>query len=290
MRIVFFGTGSLATPSFEALVRAGHELAALVTAPGSPGGPDVPAGAWRIPVLEEPTEEALGRYAPDLQVMVGYDRPVPLPILRRPRLGTVKAHASLLPRHRGPEPVLWTILNGDAETGVTTIVMGEGIDTGPVLLSRSLETNPDETAAELAFRLARLAAEVLVQTVDGLAGGTLTPVPQSSASASEAPRIDEGLRRVDWTLPADAVARRIRAFGPTAALGGTTIRLLRAAPAGGVPGDPGVILSMGFEGIVVACGGQTTLRLTQLQIEGLRAMSPSAVITRLRVERGARFT
>jgi methionyl-tRNA formyltransferase len=301
MRVVFYGAGNLATPSFEAMIRAEHEVLTLVTEPGRADstGPEVPAGAWRIPVLEpaDPAQpevvEAIRRLAPDLQVCVGYRRRLPKALLQLTPSRTIKAHASLLPRHRGPEPVAWAILAGHRETGVTTLLMDEGLDTGPTLLARTVEIGLEETAAELTTRLAQLAAQLLIETIDGLAAGKLQPVPQASAGASEAPSLDSSLASIDWSLPAEVLARRIRVLGPaqapTASLEGREVRLLRATPSEGPAGEPGVVQSAGFEGILVTCGQGSALRVTQLQIEGLRAMSPSAVISRLRVQRGSRF-
>ncbi len=302
MRIVFFGAKAFAVPCFEALIAAGHEIAALVTDPASEKGhgPEVVAGAWRFPVLEPPdlkdreTEARLRAFAPDAQVVVGYHLPLPPALLKLPRLGTVKVQPSLLPRQRGPAPIPWAILQGDEETGVTTLVMDGGADTGPILVTRSTPIAADETAGELEFRLARLGAEVLLETLTRLEKGDLTPKAQSNAKASDAPALPLAAEDIDWATPAETLARRVRAFQPQPGtqtrVAGRLLKVLRAAPAEGAPaGEPGTIVVSDFDGIVVACSGGSALRLTQVQLEDMRPMSPTALISRLRLRKGTRL-
>jgi methionyl-tRNA formyltransferase len=302
MRIVFFGTGVFATPAFEGLAKTDHKIVAVVTEPkarrGEGAGPEVPAGAWRIPVLDPEdlggpeTEEALRRLSPDVQVVVGYAPALPAGLLKLPASGTVKAHPSLLPRYRGPAPIPWAILNGEDKTGVTTLLMDGGLDTGPIFLTKTTEIGPEETSGELAVRLSKLAAEALVETLHGLADGTLKPTPQN-ARASGAPPLGEDMAEIDWSLPGDVLARRVRALNPVPGaqtrLEGRRLKVLRAVAAGGSKGEAGEVLATGFDGIVVACGKESSLRLTQVQLDDLRPMSPSALVNRLRLTRGARF-
>jgi methionyl-tRNA formyltransferase len=144
----------------------------------------------------------------------------------------------------------------------------------------------------LAVRLSKLAAEALVETLEGLADGTLKPTPQS-ARASGAPPVGEDMAEIDWSSPADVLARRVRALSPTPGaqtrLEGRRVKVLRAVPGGQAGGEAGEVLATGFDGIVVACGKESSLRLTQVQLDDLRPMSPSALVTRLRLSRGARF-
>jgi methionyl-tRNA formyltransferase len=301
MRIIFFGTGTFATPAFEALAKSTHKIVALVTEPkahrGEGTGPEVPAGAWRIPVLDpaDPagpeTEEALRRLSPDVQVLVGYAPPLPAGLLKLAPAGTVKAHPSLLPRYRGPAPIPWAILNGEDKTGVTTLLMDGGLDTGPIFVTKTTDIGAEETSGELTARLSKLAADALVETLDGLAGGTLKPTAQS-ARPSGAPPVGEDMAEIDWSCPADFLARRVRALNPAPGaqthLEGKRLKVLRATAASNANGEPGEVLATGFDGIVVACGKGSSLRLTQVQLDDLRAMSPSARVTRLRLSRGAR--
>ncbi len=173
-----------------------------------------------IPVLQfervrrPEAQEALRRLTPELQVVVAFGQILPRAVIDIAPRGTVNVHASLLPRLRGAAPIQWAIANGDTETGVTTMQIDEGLDTGSLLLSRSLAIAPEETAAELEPRLARLGGELLVETLAGLESGTLTAVPQDPARATLAPLLRKEDGRVDWTLPARAIACRARGFYP----------------------------------------------------------------------------
>src|SRR6266536_2751180 len=175
MRITFLGSGAFAIPSFEALLDAGHEVAALVTQ------------LQPRRVKEPAVQDELRRLAPELQVVVAYGQILPRSVIDIAPRGTVNLHASLLPRLRGAAPIQWAIANGETETGVTTMLIDEGLDTGPTLLARATPIGPEETAADLEPRLARLGALVLLETVAGLAAGTLSARPQDHARATFAP-------------------------------------------------------------------------------------------------------
>lgn len=301
MRLVFFGAGAFAVPPFEAVIEGGYTVAGLVVEPSPVGrpGPEAVAGAWRLPVVESTEiraregEERLRQLAPDVQVVVGYRQPLADSIREIPPLGTVKLHPALLPRHRGPAPVPRAILAGDSETGVTSFVLEGPADTGPVLLSRSLPIEPTETTPELERRLAHLGAEVLLETLRGLPERTLKPTPQSATGASEAPAIDPAEGTVDWAKSAEVLSREVRAFypwpGSTTRFDDQELTIIRAAPDGPSDGEPGTVVATDFNGIVVACGEGTSLRLTQLRPVGLRPMSPSAFVSRFRCSPGARL-
>ncbi|MBN2371682.1 MAG: methionyl-tRNA formyltransferase [Vicinamibacteria bacterium] len=300
-RIVFFGTDPFAIASFEALVASGYKILALVTEPqrNRGRGPDSIAGAWRLPILEpddltgRDVEEKLRTFDPDIQVVVGFVRSLPKALISLAPHGALKVHPSLLPRHRGAFPVPSAILSGDKETGVTSFLLTEKPDAGPILLSKSTPIGTDETAGDLNARLARLAAELLVDTIRGLEEGALQPRSQEESRASDSPEIGTGPAAIDWKQAAETLSRQIRAYHPspgvTAIYEGQELRLVRAAPAPSGTGVPGTILQTGFDGILVACGGKTRLRITQLQPEGQRPMSPSAFVAKYRVSTGARF-
>jgi methionyl-tRNA formyltransferase len=210
--------------------------------------------------------------------------------------GTVNVHASLLPRLRGAAPIQWAIANGDSETGVTTMQIDEGLDTGPLLLTRALAIGPDETAAELEPRLARLGGELLVETLAGLASGTLQPQPQDAARATHAPILRKEDGRVDWSLPARVIACRARGFHPWPGaftrLEGRLVKLVRvreAAPAGAAAGEPGEVTAVSASSLLVACGQGTTLRLEQVQPESRRAMPAFAWAQGARLRPGVRL-
>jgi methionyl-tRNA formyltransferase len=279
MRIVFLGSGAFAIPSFEALIEAGHDVAALVTQPDREKGrgralappPLKPVAEARgVPVhqprrvREESAQQLLRGLEPDVQVVVAYGQILPRSVIDIPRRGTVNVHGSLLPRYRGAAPVQWAIVNGERETGVTTMLIDEGLDTGPTLLSRSTPIGEDETAADLEARLAVMGAGVLIETLAGLAAGTLEAAPQDHDRASLAPIIKKEDGRLDWTMPADALTRRVRGFHPWPGTfttwRGQPLKVLRARVEPGPPLVPGE-LAADRDGLVVGCGEGTRLRL-----------------------------
>jgi methionyl-tRNA formyltransferase len=305
---VFLGSGAFAIPSFEAVIDAGHEVLALVTQPDREKGrgqklappPLKPVAEARgVPVLQprrvkEPdAQEALRRLAPDVQVVVAYGQILPPSVIEIPRLRTVNVHASLLPRYRGAAPIQWAIARGETETGVTTMLIDAGLDTGPTLLARATPIGPEETAPELEPRLARLGGAVLLETLDGLGSGTLPAVPQDHARATLAPILKKEDGRLDWTQPADVLSCRIRGFQPwpgaAATLAGQGLQVRRARPEAQGPGEPGTIVQVDRDGLVVACGDSTRLRLLEVQPESRRAMPAAAFAAGARLTAGARF-
>jgi methionyl-tRNA formyltransferase len=307
MRIVFMGSGTFAIPSLEALLDAGHEVVAAVTQPDKEKGrgrelappPVKPVALARgVPVLQPrrvklpEAQDDLRRLAPELQVVVAYGQILPRSVIDIAPRGTVNVHASLLPRYRGAAPVQWAIVNGESETGVTTMQIDEGLDTGPTLLARATPIGAEETAPELEARLARLGAELLLETVDGLARGTIEPKPQDHARASLAPIIEKEHGRVDWTQTARAIDGRRRGFHPwpgtTAAVEGRALKILQARvlPETGAE-PPGTIVALDRDGIVVACGEGTRLRLIEVQPESRKAMPAAAFAAGARLAPGA---
>jgi methionyl-tRNA formyltransferase len=308
MRIVFLGSGRFAIPSFEALLDAGHDVTALVTQPDRESGrgqalappPIKPVAERRgIPVLQprrvrEPeAQEALRRLEPELSVVVAFGQILPRSVIDIAPRGTVNVHASLLPKLRGAAPIQWAIATGEAETGVTTMLIDEGLDTGPLLLARATPIGPDETAAALEPRLARLGAEVLLETVRGLEARTLVPVPQDVARATLAPILKKEDGRIDWSAPAPAIARRARGFDPWPGAftlhEGRLLKALRLCDAAAPAAPAGTIVSVSSDGVVVACGEGTALRLVEVQPESRRAMPASAWAAGARLRPGARL-
>ena len=309
LRIIFFGSGAFAIPSFEALVGARHEIAALVTQPDRERGrgraltppplkPVAEAHGVRIlqpaRVRDPRAHEELKALAPELQVVVAYGQILPRALLELPAGGTLNVHASLLPAYRGAAPIQWAIVNGETETGVTTMLIDEGLDTGPTLLARRTPIGSAETAGELEARLARLGADVLLDTLRGLSDASLAPQAQDAARASLAPIIRKHDGRIDWSLPAQAIERRVRGFDPWpgayAFLAGRSLKLLRATTApGSVGAVPGTVSAVTSEAVVVACGSDTALALLEVQPESRRPMPASAFAAGARVRPGARF-
>jgi methionyl-tRNA formyltransferase len=309
LRIVFLGSGAFAVPSLEALLDAGHELACVVTQPDrrrgrgqSLGSPPVKLVAQERRLLllqpnrvrEPDAQAALRDLAPDLQVVVAYGQILPRSVIDLARLGTVNVHASLLPSFRGAAPIQWAIARGETETGVSTMQIDEGLDTGPVLLQRATPIGRDETAADLEPRLARLGAQVLLETVRGLEAGELRPTPQDHERATLAPLLKKEDGRLDWSRRAQELDCRVRGFQPWPGSffpleGRGTVKVLAARALDGESADeraPGRLLDVGSEGLQVACGAGSRLLVTSVQPESRRPMSAAAFAAGARLRPG----
>lgn len=311
MRVVFLGSGRFAIPSLEALLNAGHDVAAVVTQPDREKGrgrqlappPVKPVAVGHgLPVLqprrvrEAEAIAALERLRPELQVVVAYGQILPRAVIDIAPRGTLNVHASLLPRYRGAAPIQWAIACGETQTGVTTMLIDEGLDTGPILRARTTAIGPEETAGELEPRLAVLGGELLVETLAELEAGRLQPTPQDHARATLAPLLKKEDARIDWSQPAGVIACRIRGFQPWPGaftdVEGRTLKVLRAvalaSPA--APATPGVLLQADADGITIACGERTALRLLEVQPESRRAMAAAAYAAGARLTPGQRLS
>lgn len=229
MRIVFMGTPEFAVPSLEALLRSDDHVVGVVSQPDRPKGrgqqlvaPPVKLVAERagIPVLQ-PLKirtpeflQALTSWQPDLIAVAAYGRILHTPILTLPPKGCVNVHGSLLPKYRGAAPIQWAVINGETETGITTMLMDEGMDTGPMLLQERLGIMKDDTAGTLAPRLAELGGRLLVETIAQLKAGTLMPKKQDDGQATMAPLLKKEDGLIDWTMSAASLANRVRGLSP----------------------------------------------------------------------------
>ncbi len=300
MRLVLLGTPEFACPSLRALLAAGHELALVVTQPDKPRGrgqqpSPTPvkalAAARGLPVamLERgartPTYQRILELAPDCVVVVAFGHLVREPLLSSPPLGCLNVHASLLPRWRGAAPIQRAILAGDRITGVTTMRLEAGLDTGPIYLAQPAPIGEDETAGELNERLAALGALLLVRTLEGLAAGTLAPTPQSQAGVTHAPPLRKAEGTVDFAWSAQRVHDTVRALHPwprATALHGVhrlglahTRRLRAPLTPSRQDAAPGTVLQLDAAGMDVACG-DGSVRIGQVQPEGGRWMDPAS--------------
>jgi methionyl-tRNA formyltransferase len=284
MRIVFMGTPDFSVPVLDALVEAGHEIACVYCQPPRPAGRgkkerpspvQARAEALGLPVRHpaslKPAEEkeAFAALDADAGVVVAYGLILPQAVLDAPRLGCLNIHASLLPRWRGAAPIQRAVMAGDAETGVCIMQMEAGLDTGPVLLRKAIPIGAEETAGELHDRLSALGAEAIVEALDRIED--LTPQPQPDEGVTYAEKIDKAEARVDWTRPADEIARTIRGLSPFpgawTTVGGKRLKLLGARAVEG-SGAPGKVLS----GLTVAAG-DGAVELTRVQPEGRPPMA-----------------
>jgi methionyl-tRNA formyltransferase len=308
MRLLFMGTPDFAVPALDALVEAGHEVAGVVAQPDKPQGrgnqlqsPPVAVRARELGLeLRQPRAVRSGAFPEwveglrlDVAVVVAYGRILTPRLLSAPRLGCINIHASLLPRYRGAAPIQWAVVRGEAETGVCTMQMEEGLDTGPVLLRRATPIGPEETSPELWQRLSRLGAEMIVETLARLP--ELRPEPQDHAAHSLAPmlRKEDGL--LDWSRPAQELHNQIRGLLPWpgchSALRGEPLKLLAARPAPEVelcPAlRPGELIATTPRLLVAT--GQGALEILQAQLPGRKAQPGAALAHGARLRPGERL-
>ncbi len=297
MRLVFLGTPAFAVPALERILAAGHEVLAVYTQPDRPKGrggqmaasPVKTAAVSRSLPVHQPERikrpEPLAHLAslrPDAMVVVGYGQIVPQSIIDIPPLGIINVHASLLPKYRGAAPVQWALARGESITGVTTMRIDAGLDTGDILLMRETSISRGETAIELGARLAIMGADLLVETLEGLREGAIVPRPQDSSQATLAPilRKEDGV--IHWNLPASEVYNRVRGFvpwpGACTRFRGEGLHVWRAAVAElSSAGPPGSLFVRGRR-VLVACGGGTSLELLEVQLEGRKRVAVEAFI------------
>lgn len=292
LKIVFAGTPDFAAIHLSALVASGHTVIAAYTQPDRPAGRGKKLQAspvkqvalqHEIPVYqplnfkEEADVQALAALDADVMVVVAYGLLLPQSVLDTPRHGCLNVHGSLLPRWRGAAPIQRCIEAGDTETGITIMQMNAGLDTGDMLYTTHLPLSETETGGSLHDRLAEQGPDALLATLDLLEQGKLAPEVQDNSLANYAHKLLKHESWLDWTLPADTLARRVRAFNPfpvaATRLNDDRIRVLEASVSdhsgSGVPGE---ILSLDADGITVACTEQA-LRLTRIQIPGKKAMT-----------------
>ncbi|MDR1423640.1 MAG: methionyl-tRNA formyltransferase [Azoarcus sp.] len=306
LRVAFAGTPEFAAAALEAILRAGYQVPLVLTQPDRAAGRGmkiVPGAVKRCALahglsIEQPQSlksEAqrtpLAACQADVLVVAAYGLLLPPQALALPRLGCVNIHASLLPRWRGAAPIQRAIAAGDVQTGITIMQMDAGLDTGPMLLRRALPIAGEDTAATLHDKLARLGADAIVETLAHLAAGDLVPEPQPETEATYAHKISRAEAALDWRRPAVELARAVRAFDPfPGAIGhvhDTTIKF-RAARTCRESGEPGLVLRVGADGIVVACG-EGALVIAQLQRPGSRRMAAAEFLRGFALLPGERF-
>jgi methionyl-tRNA formyltransferase len=306
MRIVFFGTPAFAVASLRALVRGNFTVAGVVTQPDKPQGrsrselipPPVKlfAESQGIPVLQpvRPVGDvfatSLRRLEADLGIVVAYGHILRPEILTLPPLGMINVHASLLPRYRGAAPVQHAILRGETETGITIMQMEPGLDSGPTIHRVVTPIEPDETAGQLAGRLAELGAMGLIEGLSLISGGLARPQPQDAARATFAPKIDREMARLVWERDAATLVRQIRAFDPApgawTSLNSGTLKLFSAREVPGT-GAPGEVLAAG-ERLVVA-SGRGAIAVNEVQPAGKNRLPVAAWVRGRGVTAGQRL-
>jgi methionyl-tRNA formyltransferase len=284
MRLVYMGTPSFAVPTLEACVAAGHEVVCVVTQPDRPRGrgqeraaSPVKKAAERLGLaIYQPERvrrpdsiEHLRALAPDVMVVVGYGQIIPQIVIDIPPHGILNVHASLLPKYRGAGPVQWAIVNGETVTGVTTMRIDAGLDTGDMLLQAETEIGADETAIELGARLSVMGARLLVETLARL--HEIVPEKQDDSQATYAPLLKKEDGRIDWTLSGLAIHNRVRGLQPWpgayTTFRGQTLHIWRARPHLRPAHHPGPGRVLTLKPLVVCCG-EGALELLEVQMEG----------------------
>lgn len=303
LRVVFMGTPEFACPTLQKLIDRGEKLLAVVTQPDRPKGrgqklvsPPVKVLAERhgIPVLQ-PLKvrapefvEAVRELSPDLIVVVAFGQILPKSLLEIPRHGCINVHASLLPRYRGAAPLNWCIINGETESGVTTMLMDVGLDTGDMLVKRATPIDPDEDTQSLHDRLMVLGAETLAETLDLLVAGSLKPEKQDDSLSSYAPMLKKEDGLIDWCKKPQTIKNLVRGMNPWPGaftlLDGKTLKIYRVMVAEG-HGIPGTVLKADRGGLEVACN-DGSLSIYELQLEGRKRLSAAEFLAGYKIEPG----
>src|SRR6266849_5547280 len=317
MRIVFCGTPSFAVPTLKHLLgQADFEIVGVITQPDRPRGRGQEVSfsavkeaalAAKLPVHQPEkiraaeTEALLQNLAPDCVVIIAYGQIIPARLLPIPKLGWINLHASLLPKYRGAAPINWAIVNGETRTGVTTMRIDAGMDTGEMLLRREIEIGAKETAPELAARLAESGAPLMAETLRELAAGIIVPISQNDAEASYAPMLKKEDGRIDWQRPAIEIYNRMRGFAPwpgayttfrgqSCQVWGEPVSKEGGAglPSGAGGALPGTLFGERNE-LFVWCGDATVLCVSIVQVEGRKAVQASDFANGARLKSGERF-
>lgn len=303
--MIFMGTPDFAVPCLQSVLDAGHEVCAVFTQPDKPKGRGYALAPPPVKMLAEEhsllvcqpktlrTPEAVQQIRdlrPDCIAVVAYGKILPKDILEIPPYGCINVHASLLPKYRGAAPIQWAVLNGEAETGVTTMYMAEGLDTGDMLLKASTPIGAEETAGELHDRLAQMGAELLAETLLAVRDGTAVRIPQGDAETCYASMLTRELGKIDWNRPAEEIHNLVRGLSPwpvaETSYRGKRLKVHRAKIALGLEGAPGEVARR-KDAFVVACGGGTALELESVQYEGGKRMGGKDFLCGHQLNQGA---
>lgn len=308
MRIVFMGTPDFSVPALEALVEGGHEVVAAITQPDKPKGRG--KAVLMTPVKEKAMElgipvyqpvkvrepefvEKLRQMEPDAIVVVAFGQILPKSILEIPRYGCVNIHASLLPKYRGAAPIQWAVIDGERESGVTTMFMNEGLDTGDMLEKEAVTLDPKETGGSLHDKLSAIGGRLILSTLKGLEDGTLKGTPQTDEGTCYAKMLKKSLGDIDWTMDAAAIERLIRGLNPWPSaytcLHGKTLKIWDGDVLEREYGvEPGTVAEVAKDRLVVQTG-QGSLAIRSLQLEGKKRMDAGDFLRGYAVEVGTRL-
>ena len=302
MKIVFMGTPDFAVPTLESLVKGGHEVIAAVTQPDKPKGRG--KAVQFTPVKEKALEyelpvyqplkardpefvELLKEMNPDVIVVVAFGQLLPKAILDIPKYGCVNVHASLLPKYRGAAPIQWAVIDGEEVSGVTTMLMDEGLDTGDMLETAEIVLDEKETGGSLFDKLSALGGELILSTLEKMENGTVTRTQQGDSTTSYAKMLKKSMGEIDWSMEAVKIERLVRGLNPWpsayTSLKGKTVKIWSAdVAAGEVSGNPGRV-TVTKDKLLVECG-ENFLSITELQLEGKKRMETAAFLRGFTVE------
>lgn len=301
MKIIYMGTPDFAVPALKSLASSKHEVCAVFTQPDKPRGrkmiltpPDVKvcAQSLNIPVYQPESMknsdalEIIGRYNPDVIVVAAYGKILPKAVLDAPKFGCVNIHGSLLPKYRGAAPIQQSVLNGDRVTGITTMLMDVGLDTGDILLTEETEIGENETSGELFDRLAELGGKLVLKTLSALEKGEITPKKQDESIATHTSKIDKSLCPIDFSKSAFEVHNKVRGLNPwpvaTTRIGGKNVKVYstRLCQKSGKSGE---VIST--KPLVVGCGDKS-VEILELQPEGKKRMTADAFLAGHKLEIG----
>ncbi len=305
MRIVFMGTPDFSVPALEALVKGGHQVIAAVTQPDKPKGRG--KAVLMTPVKEKALEMGIPVYqpvkvrepefvktladlAPDVIVVVAFGQILPKSILEIPRYGCVNIHASLLPKYRGAAPIQWAVIDGEKETGVTTMFMNEGLDTGDMLEKEVVPLDPKETGGSLHDKLSAVGGRLILSTLKGLEDGTLKGTPQTDEGSCYAKMLKKSLGDIDWTMDGAAIERLIRGLNPWpsayTSLHGKTLKIWDADVTDREYGvEPGTVAEVSKDQLIIQTG-KGSLSVRSLQLEGKKRMDIQDFLRGYSLEKG----
>lgn len=309
MNLIFCGTPQFAVPTLERLIAEQFKIELVLTNPDEPAGRGYAlrpspikqaaekAGlqVYQPAKLKDPEVRAyLERFRPDAMVVVAYGHIIPAWMFELPRLGCINLHASLLPRYRGAAPIAWAIIRGETVTGVTTMKIEAGLDTGDVLLKRETPIGDEDTTETLSARLSEMGAGLMVETLRSLERGEITPRKQDASQATLAPILHKQDGRVDWAQPAAEVARRVRGLRPWpgaySSFRGKRLHVWAASPVTPAPGafasqPPGTLVASQGR-LLIACGQNTLLEARELQLEGRKRISARDFLNGIHLQPG----
>ena len=307
--LAFGGTAAFAVPTLRRLAAAGHTICGVLTQPDRPvgRGQEIQISPVKRAALDlglsihqpETLKDAAARelflqLQPDAFIVVAYGKILPEWLIDFPRFGAINLHGSLLPKYRGAAPIQWAMANGESETGVCTMKIDRGLDTGPIYLCEMTPIDPEESMQHLTERLAEMGSELMLRTLEGVFAGTLAAKPQDDSKASSAPALKKHDGFIDWSRSAPEIHNRVRGFQPwpgaVSAFRDTVCKVLKSSvhSIDGVTQEPGTITLAG-QALVVACGKSTSLELQSVQVPNRKPCSGRDLVNGMRIVAGERF-